>query len=146
MTREHSRDNVRVARQRAKQHRGTRTNDARQGTRLAARQATRANGTRRTFQIFEGAYFSILLWRQEFFTCFFTSPQNKVFRINILAISWSCSKGHLKISGVDFNSFSNGFLKAIDCFWEQKNLRSRLFPFILRNWNLTNGIGYFFRM
>jgi hypothetical protein len=22
----------------------------------------------------------------------------------------------------------------------------RLFPFILRNWNLTNGIGYTFRM
>jgi uncharacterized protein YdiU (UPF0061 family) len=28
----------------------------------------------------------------------------------------------------------------------QKSLRSRLFPFILRNWNLTNGIDYFFRM
>jgi hypothetical protein len=25
-------------------------------------------------------------------------------------------------------------------------LRSRLFPFNLRNWNLTNAIGYFFRM
>jgi hypothetical protein len=28
----------------------------------------------------------------------------------------------------------------------QKSLRSHLFPFILRNWNLTNRIGYFFRM
>jgi hypothetical protein len=30
------------------------------------------------------------------------------------------------------------------CFsQEQKKLRARLFPFILRNWNLINGVGYF---
>jgi 1-acyl-sn-glycerol-3-phosphate acyltransferase len=29
---------------------------------------------------------------------------------------------------------------------DEKTLRSRLFPFILRNLNLTNKIGYFFRM
>jgi hypothetical protein len=28
----------------------------------------------------------------------------------------------------------------------QKKLRPRLFPFISRNWNLTNGIGYFCRI
>jgi hypothetical protein len=35
------------------------------------------------------------------------------------------------------------YAKLSKCdFW----LRSRLFPFISRNWNHTNGIGYFFRM